>query len=88
MAFWDKDKIATTDSGITIRSVREDRPKFKREYSAEVGGGRSLKITIYTMYGDSRFASGELKQRDGKWLLFEPERVAAEELYPTRSRRS
>lgn len=82
MAFWDKDKIATTEGGITIMSVREDVPKFKREYSAALSDGRSIKITIYNLMRGHRSNSGELTQRDGKWILFDPERIAEKILDP------
>lgn len=82
MAFWDKDKIATTESGISIKAVREDAPKFKREYTAKLDDGRSIKVTMYTIWRGRRTSNGELTQRDGKWVLFDPERVAEKILDP------
>lgn len=79
--FWDKDKVSTTDSGVTIKTIREDRPKFKREYSAKLDDGRSIKITIYNSSG-LIFKNGELTQRNGKWVLFDPDRVAEKILDP------
>lgn len=68
----------TTDHGapykVTIVQRPEDQPQFSREYTAEIGDGFVVTLTRKTLY--SRSWSGEITQRDGKWVLFDPERVA------------
>lgn len=76
MAFWNREKIETTPSGITVRAAREDRPKFKRIYEADLNSGRRIKVEIYTSYGGSIFKNGELTQPGGRWVLFDPDRIA------------
>jgi hypothetical protein len=83
MGFWDKDKIGTTESGVTTRSIREDRPRFKREYTAKLDDGRSIKITVYSLFSRcDRTTNGELTQSNGRWVLFDPKNIADKILDP------
>lgn len=66
--------------GMTINDCREDRPKFRREYTGTMPGNIRCTITIRTLY--SRSASGELTQPDGRWVMFDPHRVAERILDP------
>lgn len=81
MAFWDKDKVATTESGIAIKAIREDSPRFKREYTATLDNRASIKIEIYRAYG-MLMKNGTLTQPNGRWVLFEPDRIADKILDP------
>lgn len=73
---WLKDKVATTDSGVTIKSIREDVPRFKREYTAVLDDGRSIMVTIYNLFKGHRTNRGELIQRNGNRVWFDPEHIA------------
>lgn len=82
MSFFHRDHVSTTDSGIHIEDNRADRPEFKRTYTAKLDNRCSIKLEIRTGYGD-RYKSGELTQPDGRYVLFDPERVADKIIDPT-----
>ena len=68
-----------TDSSIVIKSVPEDIPQFRREYTVKLTDSVSMKITAksHKNYGNgNRVLYGELDQKDGKWVLFDPEAPA------------
>jgi hypothetical protein len=74
-----KTVVSTPDAGgITIESVREEMPKFKRVYKSNLSNGRSLIVTIYNWDGfrTNVMKSGELDQPDKRWVLFDPDAVA------------
>lgn len=76
MSFWRTyENAQTTASGITIKDVRGDRPAFERRYSAKINDQVSMEIKIKWFIGNI-FTSGELTQRSGRWVIFEPERPA------------
>lgn len=60
---------------ITSTIVPEPLPEFQRIYSARIMRGIEIKLTIKQFCG-GMLRHGELTQPDGKWLLFEPERIA------------
>lgn len=60
---------------ISVKDVREDAPKFKRAYSATVTRGIKVTVTIYNSYG-ATYSGGELTQPNGRWILFDPDRIA------------
>lgn len=66
---------------VKIKEVREDRPSFKREYEVPVDH-RVVKITARSSAGLGRWYSGELTQPGGRWVLFDPERIADKILDP------
>lgn len=66
-------------SAITVKDIREENPEFRREYSATLSERASIKVTMrnaWAVVGTRRDASGELTQPNGRWVLFDPERVA------------
>jgi hypothetical protein len=69
---------------IKIRDVPEDTPKFKREYTAKLTKNATVTITMrtYFSFSSKRDSSGELTQPDGRWILFNPDRVADKILDP------
>jgi hypothetical protein len=83
MSFWSHDANATPDtaSGIHIADTRNDVPEFERVYTARLDNRASIKITMKHFIG-SLFTSGELTQLNGRWVLFEPERIADKILDP------
>ena len=75
--------MQVTDTGLRIIDKPEDRPKFAREYSAQLDHGRSIKITMRSAYtGNERYSSGELDQTGGRWVMFDPDKVADKILDP------
>lgn len=76
MSFWRKyDEAQTTASGIKITDIRGDRPTFERRYSARINDQVSMEIKIKWFIGGT-LTSGELTQRNGSWVFFDPERPA------------
>jgi len=60
---------------IDVQSVRQGAPEFRRMYSAQVNQDVRIKIEIYTSFtGRAKWA--ELRQGDGRWVVFDPDRVA------------
>ncbi len=75
MSLYKSDKVETTASGITASNGRERNPEFRRLYTAQVTDEVSIECEAYTMFG--RSWRGELRQRNGDTVWFEPERPAA-----------
>jgi hypothetical protein len=67
-------KPLAPDSDITVKSIREDAPKFRREYNVRLNGSVSMTVTIYNFLGITY--NGELNQTFGKWVFFDPENPA------------
>lgn len=67
-------------SSVTIKEKRNDRPRFQREYSVSVSLGRRVELSFDSYL--SRRASGFLYQANGKWLIFDPDRIADQILDP------
>jgi hypothetical protein len=80
---WGKGKVETID-GIETKLVPEEEPEFKRLYNVKLDERCSMTITARTssILGRRDF-SGELTQPGGRWVLFDPERVADKILDPT-----
>lgn len=87
MAFWNREPVETTQSGIEIKSIANDKPAFEREYRARISDQVSMKITCKNYWSSGVYTAGELTQSNGRWVLFEPERPADKildrELLPT-----
>ena len=81
MSLYKNDTIWTTASGITFGNCREERPRFRRSYRAQVNNRVSIECEAQTFLG-SRSWSGELRQNGGKVVWFEPTRVADQILDP------
>ena len=82
MFFGKHNKIGITETGIEIQSVNEDRPEFKRVYIAHLNNEVTIKVEMYTPSFGGRYNSGELTQRNGNWVLFDPYKVAEKILDP------
>lgn len=80
--FNSKENVTHTKSGLRIEDKPSDRPKFERVYSADLTNGRTIKVTMRTTFGGRRYSFGELNQPGGRWVIFEPERVADKILDP------
>src|SRR5271154_5352658 len=76
------DRVQETASGINVESIRSEVPEFRRVYNARLDARASVKIEIRTSYGH-RSANGELTQPNGRWILFDPDRIADKILDPT-----
>jgi hypothetical protein len=79
--FSQHDAVETTTSGLHVENVRADKPEFKRLYTVQLNQRAFMKVDIHTSLGH-RWTSGELSQPNGRWILFEPERVADKILDP------
>lgn len=66
---------------IEVESIREGAPQFERRYKVDVSG-RKMIIKIYCSRYCGITRSGELVQSNGRWVLFDPERVADKILDP------
>ncbi len=64
------------DGGFAITLSPEDRPEFKRTYKKKLDARCTIKVDIYVFYGSHISESGELTQPDGRWVLFDPRKVA------------
>jgi hypothetical protein len=72
-----------TESGIKITDLKEDCPKFAREYTRRLDDGRSIKVTLKSYsWTSERSASGELDQSNGRYVLFDPRAIADKILDP------
>lgn len=66
---------------ITAIDVRNEAPKFEREYRIKLNNFISMKITCKnseyaSLYPSGRACSGQLDQMDGKWVMFDPDSPA------------
>lgn len=68
--------------GVRVKLKPEGRPRFERTYTAALTENVRIKITCRTFYGSNRSSSGELTQSNGRYVLFDPERVADKILDP------
>lgn len=80
--WWDRAKSGVETHGdITAKTVPEELPEFKRLYKVRLDGRAEMTVTIKEFMG-RRYMSGELTQPNGRWVLFDPERVADKILDP------
>lgn len=80
-----KEEIGTLPEGCQIKVVdrRANNPEFKREYSTALLDRGTIEITMETSsYSSSRRSSGMLRQKDGAYLFFNPEKVADQIIDP------
>lgn len=69
--------------GISMKTKAEERPRFEISYSKQIDDNANIIITCYSFWGGTeRTMSGELRQPNGRWVLFEPYRVADKILDP------
>ena len=73
--------VETTNIGIHIQETPPDPPAFERIYTASLNDQCSIKIRIHTFMHD-RMKHGELTQKNGRWVLFDPDAVADKILDP------
>lgn len=66
---------------IALKEIPEDVPAFKREYTARLDHRAVIKIDARTWSRGRRYG-GELSQPNGRWVLFDPERIADKILDP------
>jgi hypothetical protein len=74
-----KKEVGTLPEGCQIKVVdrRANNPEFKREYSTALLDRGTIEITMYTSpYSTDRRSSGTLRQHNGAYVFFDPERVA------------
>lgn len=76
MTFRKTDKQDVTPSGITILNAREDKPAHRRVYQARISDEVTIECEAYTLSFGGRSWRGELSQRNGDTVWFEPERPA------------
>jgi hypothetical protein len=69
------------EGDVQVKHVPEDAPAFKRLYKVKLDERAALTITIKTFMGE-RWATGELTQPNGRWVTFDPDRVADKILDP------
>ncbi len=75
--------VPTPNPHINIKDVPEDRPQFKKEYTGVLSNNAKIKLTARSGYvRRDRSWSGELTQPNGRWVLFDPERIADKILDP------
>jgi hypothetical protein len=74
---WDKTTGAfVTSDGIAVEDVHSDYgPAFERCYTIKLDDRATLRVAIKTSCG-RRYANGELKQPDAKWVVFDPRNIA------------
>jgi hypothetical protein len=65
---------------ITVKDIRADAPKFARSYTVKLDDRATLRVTIKSFLG--RYSSGELTQPNGRWVFFDPDRIADKILDP------
>jgi hypothetical protein len=65
---------------ITVKDIRADAPKFARSYTVKLDDRATLRVTIKSFLG--RYSSGELNQPNGRWVFFDPDRIADKILDP------
>lgn len=75
-----KPVIETSTMNIEIVPIKEDAPKFKRQYSALLttkhSGTVRIKVKLYNGYCNSRYDSSEITQKNGSWILFDVHKPA------------
>jgi hypothetical protein len=76
-----RDAVGQMASGIEIKDVVNQAPQFGRVYSAKLDSRASVEITIRSSYR-GRYKSGELIQPNGRWIMFDPDRIAEKILDP------
>lgn len=77
------DKAEPIDrASVSISEIPEDPPKFRRDYRKKLDGRASCTISMRSSWS-RRFSFGELTQPDGRWVMFDPERVAEKILDPS-----
>lgn len=83
MGFFSRNASADSDttSGIHVHDDDNDVPEFERVYTVKLNNRATMKVTMKTFL-NSLMTSGELTQPNGRWVLFEPERVADKILDP------
>lgn len=83
MSFWNHDHVERTDSGLSVENIRDDPPDFKRVYTRKLDARATIKVEIKRSFGSGLYKSGELTQPNGRWVLFDPDRIADKILDPT-----
>lgn len=70
-------------NSISVVQKPEEAPRFARVYEARLDDRASIAVTMRSRsYGRERMASGELTQKNGRWVLFDPRAVADKILDP------
>ena len=68
-------EIASSGPLINVKDIREEKPRFKREYETKLDQRAECLVTAQTFCGHRSF-SGQLTQPNGRWVLFDPDRIA------------
>lgn len=70
-------------TAFDVKWALEERPKFRRFYSRQLDARAHIKLEARSFWSLGRRAwSGELRQPGGRWVFFDPERVADKILDP------
>jgi hypothetical protein len=72
----------TSRSAVSVEAHREERPKFRRSYTVSLVERGTLKIDARSTHYGTRYLRGELTQRNGRWVLFDPHAIADKILDP------
>lgn len=79
------EEVATLFHNVKVQTVREDAPKFKRQYTAIVCGNIELELNIKDgsySWESPREISGWLKQPNRGYVSFDPESIAEKVIIP------
>lgn len=79
------EEAATLFHNVKVQTVREDAPKFKRQYTAIVCGNIELELNIKDgsySWESPREISGWLKQPNRGYVSFDPESIAEKVIIP------
>ncbi len=82
MRFFRHDHVERTQSGLNVENVRDDPPDFKRVYTARLDARATIKVEIKRSFVGGLYKTGELTQPNGRWVLFDPDRIADKILDP------
>lgn len=69
--------VYSGDISVSIENKRADVPSFERVYISQITPAVSMTVKIkYYWRGEELYKTGELTQKDGKWVLFDPDSPA------------
>ena len=78
--FGNRDKLFTTQSGVLVSSVPEDKPQFRRVYSKQLDNRARIDVEIYDL--GFMCYNGTLTQPNGNHVFFDPKNIAEKIIDP------